>query len=90
MDINTLWNEMIKRDGLTFYTVTGLPFIIEQKSYNYFDVYREGKKARPITKKNMEFILNHPNEPKSVYRDEMTCASYALAVYYTIVEELKD
>ena len=89
MDINELWNEMEKRDGETFYTVTGLPFVIEQRTSNYFDVYRNDKKARLISKDNMEFILNNPNEQRSVYMNEMTCSSYALSVYYTIIEELK-
>ena len=62
MDINELWNEMEKRDGETFYTVTGLPFVIEQRTSNYFEVYRDGKKARQISKDNMDFILNNTNE----------------------------
>ena len=53
---------MEKRDGETFYTVTGLPFVIEQRTSNYFEVYRDGKKARQISKDNMDFILNNTNE----------------------------
>lgn len=89
MDINELWNEMEKRDGDTFYTSRGLSFIIKQRTCNYFDVYRNGKKIRSISKSDMEFILNHPNEQSSVYSKKMFCASYAASVYYTIIEELK-
>lgn len=88
MDINELWNEMAKLEGYTFETLSrGKSFTIKRRNDNYFDVYREGKKLRPIKKQDMELILNNPNESVSFFTNDMQCASYAVSVYNTIVNK---
>ena len=87
MDINELWANIMKNYlGYEFRTRTHLPFVLEYKDSNSVYVNRNGKYVRFITKSNMEFILNNPNEYFKTYSDNMQCASYALAVYDTLVK----
>lgn len=86
MDVNTLWSNIINNYlGHEFYTRTHLPFTLEFKDFNSVYVNRNGKYVRFITKENMEFICNNPNEYFKTYSDVMQCASYALAVYDALI-----
>ena len=86
IDIEMLWKEMEEMQGYVFYTINGLPFTIKKKNENCFDVYRGDKKLIPIKKTDMKFIINNPNVERHIYRDNMRCASYALAVYSKLCE----
>lgn len=85
MDINTLWNEVLNNCGKTFYTKTRLPFTYERSDSLKVRVYRQGSYVGYINKKDLEFILNNPNEDRHVYRDNMRTSSYALALYDELV-----
>lgn len=88
MNINELWNEVLNYcNGHTFYTIKGLPFTLERKNSTYVYVNRNGKYVRDISKNNMEFILNNPNENFLIYSKEMQCASYALAVFHELMNK---
>ena len=82
VDVENLWKEMEEMQGYVFYTINGLPFSIKKKNENRFNIYRDGRKITPtLSKKDLKFIINNPNEERHVYRDNMCCSSYALAVY---------
>ena len=81
MDINALWNEVLNNCGKTFYTKTRLPFTYEIVDSLKVRVNRQGSYVVYINKKDLEFILNNPNEERHVYRDNMRTSSYALALY---------
>lgn len=89
MDINALWSMIINNYlGYKFYTRRHLPFTLEYKDSNSVYVNRNGKYVRFITKANMEFICNNPNDFFKTYSEVMQCASYALAVYDTLVNKI--
>ena len=82
IDIEMLWKEMEEMQDFIFYTINGLPFTIKKKNENHFNIYRDGRKITPtLRKKDMEFVINNPNNNTTFYKDKMFCASYALGVY---------
>ena len=85
MDINTLWNEVLNNCGKTFYPKTRSPFTDERVDSLKVRVNRQGSYVGYINKKDLEFILNNPNEDRHVYRDNMRTSSYALALYDELV-----
>ena len=85
--MNYLWSNIINNYIVyEFHTRTHLPFTLIYKDSNSVYVNRNGKYVRFLTKSNMEYILKYPNEYFKTYSDEMQCASYALAVYDSIVK----
>jgi len=90
MGINELWSNIINNYlGYEFHTRRQLPFTLEYKDTNSVYVNRNGKYVRIISKSNMEFILNNPNEYFKTYSENMQCASYALVVYETLIKLLR-
>ena len=81
MDINELWNNILNTIGETFYTKTKLPFTYEKIDNYKVRILRQGSYVGYVNKKDIDFILNNPNEQRHVYRDNTRTSSYALALF---------
>ena len=84
MNFEDLWNEILNRAGDTFYTKTKLPFTYERVDSFDVKVNRNGNYVGYVSKGDIKFIFDNPNEYSYVYRDRMRTASYALALYRTL------
>ena len=86
MKIEQLWNKILEKEGKTFYTKTGLPFDYEKITCDKIKVYRNGYPVGIVSKDNINFILENPNLPRKEYRDVMRTSSYALSLYYSLLD----
>ena len=82
MNVDELWNEILKNEGKTFYTKTKLPFEYEVEGSLKIRIFRNGESMGYVTKDNIRFILENPNEQRYFYRDNIKerTTSYSLAL----------
>ena len=86
MNIEQVWNKILECEGERFYTKTGLPFDYERTSHDKVKIYRNGEPVGIVSKEDIDFIIENPNLPRHEYRDVMRTSSYALSLYYSIIE----
>jgi len=81
MNLEELWNDILKNEGNTFYTKTKLPFTYKKINNDSIKIYRESDSVGNVTKDTIRFIMDNPDLSRHKYRDVMRTSSYALALY---------
>ena len=81
MNLEELWNEILRNEGNTFYTKTKLPFTYEKINNDSIKIYRGSDSVGNVTKDNIKFIIDNPDLPRYEYRNAMRTSSYALDLY---------
>lgn len=82
MNVDELWNEILKNEGNTFFTKLKYPFEYEVQDSSKIRIFRNGSPMGYVTKDNIRFILENPNEQRHFYRDNIKerTTSYSLAL----------
>ena len=81
MNLEELWNDILKNEGNTFYTKTKFLFTYEKINTDSIKIYRGSDSVGNVTKDSIRFIMDNPDLSRDEYRDVMRTSSYALALY---------
>lgn len=80
MRIDELWNKIIKLEGETFYTATGLKFTYVVIDDHQIQPYRDGKARWKLSKNLFAKALEFPKFSGSEFNNAIICSSYVAGI----------